>query len=84
MVLGKYQSLEVSTPWAYTAYRQEFGHEYAHVSPKVWQIDLITSILGALVRAIAAKDAVKIGQRLYNDLEKVVLPAYPLVESITR
>lgn len=81
VVLGKYQSLEVSTPWAYNAYRQEFGHEYAH-EPMALTDRSHRVHSGELVRAIVAKDAVKIGQRLYNDLEKVVLPAYPLVSQL--
>ncbi len=81
VVLGKYQSLEVSTPWAYTTYRQEFGHEYAHepatLAERSHQVHS-----GALVQAIADRDPVKVGQLLYNDLEKVVLPAYPLVAEL--
>jgi 4-diphosphocytidyl-2-C-methyl-D-erythritol kinase len=81
VVLGKYQSLEVATPWAYTTYRQEFGNEYAQ-SPAnlVERSHRVHS--GNLVKAIVAKDAVKIGKLLYNDLEKVVLPAYPLVSQL--
>jgi 4-diphosphocytidyl-2-C-methyl-D-erythritol kinase len=37
---------------------------------------------GALVRAIVEHDAVKIGKLLYNDLEKAVLPDYPLVSQL--
>jgi 4-diphosphocytidyl-2-C-methyl-D-erythritol kinase len=81
VVLGKYQSLEVSTPWAYNTYRQEFGHEYAHEPASIAERSHHVHS-GELVRAIVAQDAVKIGQRLYNDLEKVVLPAYPLVSQL--
>lgn len=81
VVLGKYQSLEVSTPWAYNTYRQAFGHEYAHEPVSIAERSHHVHS-GELVRAIVAKDAVKIGQRLYNDLEKVVLPAYPLVSQL--
>ncbi len=80
VVLGKYQSLEVSTPWAYTAYRHEFEHEYAPSPELAIRAHRIHS--GDLVRAIVAQDAVKIGKLLYNDLEKVVLPAYPLVNQL--
>ncbi len=81
VVLGKYHSLEVSTPWAYTTYRQEFGHEYApNPTSLADRSDCVHS--GDLVQAIVAKDTVKIGQLLYNDLEKVVLPAYPLVSQL--
>ncbi len=78
VVLGKYRSLEVSTPWAYGSYREAFGLDYpqdpASLSHRIHS--------GDLVKAIVAKDAAKIGKLLYNDLEKVVLPAYPLVEQL--
>ncbi len=81
VVLGKYRSLAVSTPWAYGAYREAFGAEYinelmtfAERSQRVHS--------GALVRAIVDRDSVKIGELLYNDLEKVVLLAYPLVAEL--
>jgi 4-diphosphocytidyl-2-C-methyl-D-erythritol kinase len=32
-----------------------------------------------MVQAVMQQDLVRIGQLLHNDLEKVVLPAYPLV-----
>jgi 4-diphosphocytidyl-2-C-methyl-D-erythritol kinase len=89
VVLGKYQSLEVSTPWAYTTYRQEFGHDYAR-SPASLAVGVASQNenrshrvhSGDLVRAIVAGDAVKIGSLLYNDLEKVVLSAYPAVSQL--
>lgn len=81
VVLGKYQSLEVSTPWAYTTYRHEFEHEYA---PELASVADRSHHIhsGDLVRAIVAQDAVKVGKLLYNDLEKVVLPSYPLVSQL--
>jgi 4-diphosphocytidyl-2-C-methyl-D-erythritol kinase len=81
VVLGKYRSLEVSTPWAYATYRQKFGNEYAH-EPATMTERSHHVHSGDLVRAIVERDAVKIGKRLYNDLEKVVLPAYPLVSQL--
>jgi 4-diphosphocytidyl-2-C-methyl-D-erythritol kinase len=81
VVLGKYQNLEVSTPWAYTAYRQAFGQEYAQEPASlVERSHRVHS--GKLVQAIVKQDPAKIGKLLYNDLEKVVLPAYPLVEQL--
>ncbi len=78
VVLGKYQSLAVETPWAYGTYREQFGREYpqdlANLSDRIHS--------GDLVKAIVAQDAAKIGKLLYNDLEKVVLPAYPLVAQL--
>lgn len=81
LVLGKYQSLEVSTPWAYGAYREAFGYEYA-LEPITLAERFHRVHSGALVRAIVDRDPVKIGKLLYNDLEKVVLPAYPLVAQL--
>jgi 4-diphosphocytidyl-2-C-methyl-D-erythritol kinase len=81
VVLGKYQNLEVSTPWAYTAYRQAFRQEYAQEPASlVERSHRVHS--GKLVQAIVKQDPAKIGKLLYNDLEKVVLPAYPLVEQL--
>jgi 4-diphosphocytidyl-2-C-methyl-D-erythritol kinase len=81
VVLGKYQSLEVSTPWAYNTYRQAFGHEYAHDTESLTDRSHHVHS-GNLVRAIVDRDAIKIGKLLSNDLEKVVLPAYPLVRQL--
>lgn len=81
VVLGKYRSLEVSTPWAYTAYRHEFGSEYAQ-EPITFANRSQHVHSGPLVRAIAERDAVKIGRLLHNDLEQVVLPNYPLVKQL--
>ena len=81
VVLGKYQSLEVSTPWAYGAYREEFGQGYAQEPTTIAERSHRVHS-GALVRAIVDRDSVKIGKLLYNDLEKVVLPAYPLVDRL--
>ena len=81
VVLGKYRSLEVSTPWAYTTYRHLFEHEYAE-DPDSLGIRSHQIHSGDLVKAIVARDPVKIGKLLYNDLEKVVLPDYPLVDRL--
>ena len=81
VVLGKYRSLEVSTPWAYTTYRHEFEHEYAQ-APGTLLARSQRVHSGNLVKAIVEQDPVKIGGLLYNDLEKIVLPAYPLVSQL--
>jgi 4-diphosphocytidyl-2-C-methyl-D-erythritol kinase len=77
VVLGKYRSLSVSTPWAYEAYRQQFGDSYAVGEELVAKSQGIHQI--KLLEAIEHQDITIIGQLLYNDLEKVVLPEYPLV-----
>jgi 4-diphosphocytidyl-2-C-methyl-D-erythritol kinase len=80
VVLGKYRSLSVSTPWAYQAYRQQFetsyaaGEKLADRSQEIYQ--------GPLLTAIAQQNVQQIGNLLHNDLEKVVLPAYPLVAEL--
>jgi 4-diphosphocytidyl-2-C-methyl-D-erythritol kinase len=76
VVLGKYRSIEVSTPWAYGAYRSAFGHSYPPT------LTVSKSHAQSLVQAISHQDLPAIGQHLYNDLEKVVLPAYPPVAAL--
>ncbi|WP_026735299.1 4-(cytidine 5'-diphospho)-2-C-methyl-D-erythritol kinase [Fischerella sp. PCC 9605] len=78
IVLAKYRSLEVSTPWAYKTYRQEFGSSYLTDKDSLAaRANAVHS--GTMVKAILHKDAREIAQKLHNDLEKVVLPAYPQV-----
>ena len=78
VVLAKYRSLSVSTPWAYKTYRQNFSHSYLQDSNDLEQRrQQIHS--GDMISAISHRDDKKIGQLLYNDLEKVVLPEYPKV-----
>ncbi|QLE58400.1 4-(cytidine 5'-diphospho)-2-C-methyl-D-erythritol kinase [Nostoc sp. TCL26-01] len=78
IVLAKYRSLEVSTAWAYKTYRQEFGNFYIRDTDNL-AARAAAVHSGAIVKAILAKDTIAIAQKLHNDLEKVVLPAYPQV-----
>jgi 4-diphosphocytidyl-2-C-methyl-D-erythritol kinase len=80
VVLGKYRSLSVSTPWAYGAYRQQFGDSYAAGAQLAAKSQGIHQI--KLIEAIKNQDVTTIGQLLYNDLEKVVLPEYLLVAQL--
>jgi 4-diphosphocytidyl-2-C-methyl-D-erythritol kinase len=80
VVLGKYRSLSVSTPWAYGAYRQQFGDSYVVGDELIAKSKNIHQI--KLIQAIENQDITTIGQLLYNDLEKVVLPEYPLVAQL--
>jgi 4-diphosphocytidyl-2-C-methyl-D-erythritol kinase len=81
LVLAKYRSLSVSTAWAYQTYRQQFGHSYKSGSSDLeGRRQRVHS--GPIVTAITQKDCQHIGQLLYNDLEKVVLPAYPQVAEL--
>ena len=78
IVLAKYRSLEVSTPWAYKTYRQLFGINYIQDSEGL-EARATAFHSEAMVKAILNKNTTKIVQELHNDLEKVVLPAYPQV-----
>ncbi len=78
VVLGKHRSLAVSTPWAYQTYRQQFGGSYiTDTNSLESRAHAVHS--GAIVKAIIHENGREIGQRLHNDLERVVLPEYPQV-----
>ncbi|MER3494240.1 MAG: 4-(cytidine 5'-diphospho)-2-C-methyl-D-erythritol kinase [Mastigocladus sp. ERB_26_2] len=78
VVLAKYRSLEVSTAWAYKTYRASFGSSYIKDKESLAaRADAVHS--GGMVKAILHQDVKEIAERLHNDLEKVVLPAYPQV-----
>jgi 4-diphosphocytidyl-2-C-methyl-D-erythritol kinase len=81
VVLAKYNNLGVSTPWAYQTYRQQYSDNYISDRSRVKKrSDRVRA--GSLVKAITNKNSSEIGSLLYNDLEKVVLPAYPQVERL--
>ena len=81
VVLAKYNNLSVSTPWAYKTYRQNYSQDYVSDSKGIKKrSDRIKA--GSLVKAIVSKNGRKIGNLLYNDLEKIVLPAHPQVEQL--
>lgn len=78
IVLAKYRSLEVSTPWAYKTYRQAFASTYIQdTEDLVARANAVHS--AEIVKAILNHDPAQIAQKMHNDLEKVVLPAYPQV-----
>ena len=81
VVLAKYNDLGVSTPWAYKTYRQNYSQNYvsdlAGVAKRKERVRT-----GALFKAIAEKDDKTIGSLIYNDLEKVVLPAHSQVAQL--
>ncbi len=81
LVLAKYRSLSVSTPWAYKTYRQQFGSSYLR-EPGDLEGRRQQVHSGPMINAIAHRDAPQIGKLLYNDLEKVVLPEYPQVANL--
>ena len=73
LVLAKHRSIEVSTPWAYQTYRQQFGANYLNDRP-AQQARSREIHASPLVQAINHRNAEQIAQALHNDLEKVVLP----------
>lgn len=81
VILAKYERLAVSTPWAYQTYRQKFQDTYLS-SPEEFHSRRQQVSSGSLVRAIAHKQHRDIGKFIHNDLEKVVLPEYPLVAEL--
>ncbi|MGK7876206.1 MAG: 4-(cytidine 5'-diphospho)-2-C-methyl-D-erythritol kinase [Xenococcaceae cyanobacterium] len=81
VVLAKYSNLTVSTPWAYQTYQQQFGSSYVSDAESV-QSRTFQVHSGPLVSAIINKDGKQIGKLLHNDLEKVVLPAFPQVAQL--
>ena len=80
-VLAKYEGLSVSTPWAYQTYRNHYGDTYA-TTPEAQEERRRTGPSVPLLKAMQAEDALQIGACLYNDLEKVVLAAYPQVQRL--
>ncbi|NET47694.1 MAG: 4-(cytidine 5'-diphospho)-2-C-methyl-D-erythritol kinase [Merismopedia sp. SIO2A8] len=81
VVLAKYRSLSVSTVWAYKTYRQQFSDTYVSgaeaVGDRQHQIHS-----GDLVSALMHHQPQQVGQLIYNDLEKVVLPAHDKVAKL--
>ncbi|PZV08923.1 MAG: 4-(cytidine 5'-diphospho)-2-C-methyl-D-erythritol kinase [Leptolyngbya sp.] len=83
VVLAKYRSLSVSTPWAYQTYRQQFESSYLRETTA--QVNRRREVhSGAMLSAIAHRDSTQIGQLLHNDLEKVVLPHHPKVAELQK
>lgn len=76
VVIAKYESEFVSTPRAYQTYRAEYGDTYLS-DVQGWQERQSQVRSGEMVGAVARRDAVALAQHLYNDFEKVVLPAHP-------
>jgi len=81
ILLAKYQSLEVSTPWAYQTYRQQFGYQYLPLGPATLRRTKEIHA-GPLIQAILHQNTAQIARSLHNDLEKVVLPHYPQVAQL--
>lgn len=83
VILAKYTSISVSTPWAYQAYRKEFQHTYLPLNDAASLQERRSRVhSGPMLKAISAQDSAAIGHHLHNDLEKVVLPAHPKVTQL--
>jgi 4-diphosphocytidyl-2-C-methyl-D-erythritol kinase len=83
VVLAKFRSISVSTPWAYQTYRQAYGQQYLQpAEARQSRAHQIHS--GDLVQAILHKDGTRIAQFMHNDLEKVVLPHYEPVARLRK
>lgn len=81
VVLAKYRSLSVSTPWAYGRYREQFASGYVREAASLAaRRELVHS--GPMVAAIVHQDGLAISRLLMNDLEKVVLPDYGTVQAL--
>jgi 4-diphosphocytidyl-2-C-methyl-D-erythritol kinase len=81
VVLAKYRELPVSTPWAYKAYREQFGMRYPQGAGAMADRQHALRS-GPMLQAIAHRQLEQIGPLLYNDLERAVLPAYPQVQQL--
>lgn len=83
VVLAKYDSLSVSTPWAYKTYRANFSDRYVDIADSATLQERQQRVhAGPIVTAISQKDGAAIGSHLYNDLERVVLPAHGKVKQL--
>lgn len=83
VVLAKYESISVSTPWAYKTYRAEFSDRYADISNSATLQERQQRVhAGPIVTAITHKNGAVIGSHLYNDLERVVLPTHEKVQQL--
>lgn len=78
IVLGKHQSQAVSTAWAYKTYRTVYGESYIRDRNSL-AARAAAVHSGEMVKAILHRDVKEIASKLYNDLEKVVLPEYAAV-----
>jgi len=81
VVLAKYNSVNISTAWAYQTYRTTYEETYIrdpeHIEAYGQKVHS-----GPMVRAIASKNHAIITEELRNDFEKIVLPEYPQLVSL--
>ncbi len=78
---GEVQKFSGFYPWAYKTYRKNFGGTYLKDSTDLERRRQQVHS-GPMLNAIAQRNGEQIGQRLHNDLEKVVLPEFPAVQRL--
>lgn len=87
VVLAKYRSLGVSTPWAYKTYRSQFGTDYAR-TPEALAARHAAAKSGPMARSLQAlatgdrSGLAELRSQLRNDLERVVLPEHPQIAQL--
>lgn len=77
LVIGKYRSLSISTTWAYQTFHHQYLKDDAIAANQQQKVNL-----EKMRSAIDRQNEQQIGQLLYNDLERVVLPQYQQVQRL--
>lgn len=81
VVLAKYRSILVETPWAYGAYREQFQATYASDEQDLAKRRERVHA-GPMLQAINRHDIAQVAALLRNDLEQVVLPTHSIVQDL--
>lgn len=74
LVIAKPRDLSISTGWVYQTFRQR------NLLASAPQVQLSSQMIAAI--ASPELDLLRVGRHLYNDLERVVLPAYAQVAEL--
>lgn len=77
LVIAKPRDLSISTPWAYQTFRSE-----RLLAQKRHQDVQLSSQMIAAIASPTEIDPARIGRHLYNDLERVVLPAHSQIRQL--
>ncbi|MDJ1184802.1 4-(cytidine 5'-diphospho)-2-C-methyl-D-erythritol kinase [Roseofilum casamattae] len=81
VVLAKYESIAISTGWAYQTYRQTYEAEYIRDPESIVAYGKKVHS-GKIVQAIAHHNYSTIAAELRNDFEKIVLPEHPRLQTL--
>ncbi len=81
VLLGKFQAISVSTPWAYQTYRQTYETSYAH-TPVEQEQKRQHGGSRELLQALHHRNLTALTQALHNDFEAIVFPQYPRVQEL--